>query len=83
MISHTVNAYLERLLKIIHRHGGDVVKFAGDAIMAVWEGDEQDLELNVLCAAQCVLVLQQEAGKTMWKGPICPLEFTVGCVVGR
>jgi class 3 adenylate cyclase len=63
VLSSVVNAYLERLLEIIHRHGGDVIKFAGDAIIVVWEGDEQELEINVLCAARCVLELQQKAGE--------------------
>jgi class 3 adenylate cyclase len=63
VMSSVVNAYLERLLQIIHRHGGDVIKFAGDAIIVVWEGDEQELEINVLCAARCVLELQQKAGE--------------------
>jgi class 3 adenylate cyclase len=63
VMSSVVNAYLERLLHIIHRHGGDVIKFAGDAIIVIWEGDEQELEINVLCAARCVLELQQKAGE--------------------
>jgi class 3 adenylate cyclase len=63
VMSSVVNAYLERLLQIIHRHGGDVIKFAGDAIIVIWEGDEQELEINVLCAARCVLELQQKAGE--------------------
>jgi class 3 adenylate cyclase len=30
-----LNAYLERMLKIIHRSGGDVLKFAGDALLCL------------------------------------------------
>ena len=40
-----------------------MVKFAGDAIMIVWYGDEQELELNVLCAAICATALQTKAGE--------------------
>lgn len=62
VISAAVNSYLTELLNIIKKHGGDVIKFAGDAILVVWEGDEQELEINVLCAARCVLELQRDAG---------------------
>jgi class 3 adenylate cyclase len=62
VISAAVNAYLSRLLKIIYQHGGDVVKFAGDAILVVWEGNEQELEINVVCAAYCAVQLQRQAG---------------------
>jgi hypothetical protein len=63
VMSSVVNAYLKRMLDIIHVHSGDVFKFAGDAILVVWAGDEQDLEINVLCAARCVLELQAKAGE--------------------
>jgi class 3 adenylate cyclase len=61
MISAVVNAYLDRLFEIPYDHGGDVINFAGDAIIAVWEGPEKDLEVNVLCAARCAVDLQQKA----------------------
>jgi hypothetical protein len=38
-----------------------VIKFAGDAIIVIWEGDEQELEINALCRLR-VLELQQKAG---------------------
>jgi class 3 adenylate cyclase len=54
-LSSVVNNYLSRLLDIVRDHGGDVVKFAGDAVLVVWQGEEKDVELNVMCAAQCVV----------------------------
>jgi class 3 adenylate cyclase len=63
VLSAAVNAYLSLLVRILREHGGDVVKFAGDAILAVWEGDEQELEINVLCAARCAVALQEQAGE--------------------
>ena len=62
-LSETVNAYLFRLLQIVADYGGDVIKFAGDAIMIVWYGVEQELEVNVLCAALCATELQTKAGE--------------------
>jgi class 3 adenylate cyclase len=35
VLSASVNAYLTRLLEIIYDHGGDVLTFAGDALLAV------------------------------------------------
>lgn len=61
-ISDCVNSYLSRLVRVLRAHGGDVVKFAGDALMVVWAGDASQLEVNVFCAARAALTLQKECG---------------------
>jgi class 3 adenylate cyclase len=76
-LSSVVNSYLSRILQIVHNHGGDVVKFAGDAVLVVWEGEEKDIELNVLCAAQCVIELQEKAGDHPVEGT--SLVFKIHC----
>jgi class 3 adenylate cyclase len=76
-LSSVVNSYLSRILQIVHNHGGDVVKFAGDAVLVVWEGEEKDIELNVLCAAQCVIELQEKAGAHPVEGT--SLIFKIHC----
>ena len=45
----------------MHDHGGDVVKFAGDAVLVLWEGSKKQLGLNVRCAARCVVEIQKNA----------------------
>src|SRR5512138_2188416 len=35
-LAHILNEYFGQLIDIIHNYGGDVVKFAGDAVIAVW-----------------------------------------------
>ena len=55
-------------MDIVHKWGGDVVKFAGDAILVVWEGNSEDLELNVVCSAKCALELQKRAGEHSVEG---------------
>ena len=35
-IANILNQYFGQLIDIIHNYGGDVVKFAGDAVIAVW-----------------------------------------------
>ena len=59
-----LNRYMERLVRIIARCGGDVFKFAGDAILVLWpptdnEPDEKELGLMVHRAAQvfyCLII---------------------------
>jgi class 3 adenylate cyclase len=35
-LARILNQYFGQLIDIIHKYGGDVVKFAGDALIAVW-----------------------------------------------
>ncbi len=55
-LTRILNSYFGRLIEIIHTHGGDVAKFAGDALLAVWRaGDEAALASCVHAAANCAL----------------------------
>ena len=78
-ISNEVNDYLSRLLQIVHSYGGDVVKFAGDAVLVVWEGTEEELEMNVLAAGVCALDLQEKAGHHSIEGT--DLAFRIHCAL--
>jgi class 3 adenylate cyclase len=82
-LSTVVNAYLERLLMIVHEYGGDVVKFAGDAILVAWEGDKDDLDLNVLCAAQCAKQMQKRAGSHSVEGTTLEFNIHIGLSCGQ
>ena len=35
-LSTAVNSYLRRILRVVKRHAGDIIKFAGDAVLCVW-----------------------------------------------
>ncbi len=71
MLSQLLNRYFGALIDIIIAHGGDVVKFASDALLALWpatlemSADEQAETLTkalaavTLRAAQCGLAAQQ------------------------
>uniref|UniRef100_A0A7S3P845 Guanylate cyclase domain-containing protein n=1 Tax=Amphora coffeiformis TaxID=265554 RepID=A0A7S3P845_9STRA len=76
-VSNVVNAYLGRLLLIVNAYGGDVVKFAGDAVLICWEGTEEELEMNVLSAAVCVMELQRKEGRYEIEGT--DLAFQIHC----
>jgi class 3 adenylate cyclase/predicted ATPase len=60
-LSRALNAYFDRLLSIVDAHGGDPIKFAGDAILAVWSADanKEGLATATLAAARCGLALQE------------------------
>ena len=58
--SRLLNAYLGVLIDEVSAHGGDVVKFAGDGLFALWPADEDDgLATATRRAAQCALAVQQ------------------------
>jgi len=60
-LTGVLNAYFARLITLIDEHGGDVVKFAGDAMTALWSTEvlEEDLAAVTLRAAHCGLVVQE------------------------
>ncbi len=57
-----LNDYFGQLTALIAEHGGDVVKFAGDALLAIWPVGKTDADARtaVLRAAQCGMVAQKE-----------------------
>jgi class 3 adenylate cyclase len=58
-LTRLLNAYFGQLIDVVTAHGGDVVKFAGDALLAVWQnGDGDDLACFTRRAAQCALEVQ-------------------------
>ncbi len=66
-ITAIVNAYFECLVATVKAHGGDVLKFAGDAILAIFLAqDESDepapLHTATQRAAQCALMVQNDMG---------------------
>jgi class 3 adenylate cyclase/tetratricopeptide (TPR) repeat protein len=57
-LTAALNAYFDRLIEQIAAHGGDVVKMAGDALIAVWPVvEEGTLAEATLRAATCGLVV--------------------------
>ena len=43
-LSRMLNSYFGRMIDMIYEGGGDVVKFAGDALLVVWRKREEDEE---------------------------------------
>jgi len=48
-----LNAYLQRQTEVVHKHGGDIDKFVGDELMALFDGPDAELRA-VRCAVEMV-----------------------------
>jgi predicted ATPase/class 3 adenylate cyclase len=62
VLTRELNTYFGQLIDLITTHGGDVIKFAGDALTAVWPAaigsDLEALPLAAQQAAACTLAIQ-------------------------
>lgn len=59
-LTRLLNAYFGQFIDLIQVHGGDIVKFAGDALLALWPVGvtDEDLATVTYRAAQCGLLVQ-------------------------
>ncbi len=65
-INAALNGYLGKLIETVTDHGGDVIKFAGDALICIWDGTGTGQSSAVRAAAACGLRAQKElAGFTV------------------
>jgi class 3 adenylate cyclase/tetratricopeptide (TPR) repeat protein len=60
-LTQILNAYFGRIITLILSQGGDVVKFAGDALLALWPVTQESMTLAqaTLQAAHCTQGIQQ------------------------
>ncbi len=59
-LTRLLNAYLGQLVELVTGSGGDVLKFAGDAVLALWQADgEAALPDSVVRACSCALAIQE------------------------
>ncbi len=65
-LTQHLNTYFGQLIELITAHGGDIVKFAGDALIAIWpiftpaaQNPSELFSAAVYRAAQCSLAVQQ------------------------
>ena len=56
-LTELLNDYFGRLVAVVDVHGGDVVKFAGDAILAIWAANDARPDEAAARAAACGLAL--------------------------
>ena len=55
----TLNTYLGSLIELIYGHGGDIIKFAGDAFLALWKTDKSSFLCHTIHnVIACALIIQ-------------------------
>ncbi len=85
-----LNDFLGRFIEIVTAHGGEVVKFAGDAVLTMWParetpgptfGADRELAVTVRRAALCALDLQRTLHR--YRSPAGPqLSMQIGIGAG-
>lgn len=80
-LTRVLNDYFGRVIDSIGENGGDIVRFAGDAILAVWPvARESDLRDATRAAAGCALSLQAElSGYRTDAGMPLAMKISIGC----
>jgi class 3 adenylate cyclase/predicted ATPase len=58
-LTQVLNRHFGRLINLITAHGGEVMKFAGDAVLAFWPAQSENVSEPVLRAANCGLAAQE------------------------
>ncbi len=80
---HQLNSYFEQLVRLIAAQGGDVFKFAGDALIVLWPESKEDLATRTRRAAQCALDIQKNLDRAeLSKDPPVSLSIKLGVGVG-
>lgn len=86
-LAFCLNRYMEQLINVIGNNGGDIFKFAGDALLVIWpeedEKDETKREANLIStcrrAIQCALSIQNKLNNLeMVKGKILSVKVGIG-----
>jgi class 3 adenylate cyclase/tetratricopeptide (TPR) repeat protein len=82
-LTQLLNDYFGRVIEIVCAQGGDVVRFAGDALLIVWTADAPDeVALATKRAAQCALDLQRDLDGYKTSGGV-PLALKIGIGSGE
>jgi class 3 adenylate cyclase len=84
-LSEAVNAYFEAILSVVvAQYGGDVITFAGDAVVACFcASDGRSPSDCALLAAACALDLQRKCGMSPVKGTDLAFRLHIGITFGE
>ena len=78
-----INDYFVKLLAVVSAHGGEVVAFAGDALVAIWVADsDAALRDSVVASASCATAIQRNLDQYS-AGDEIHLRLRVGLGVGQ
>lgn len=57
-----INKFFDKIIRIVHFWGGDIIKFSGDALTVVWPVDDEedeDRREDTIVDGGCVFVVGQ------------------------
>ena len=79
-LAFCLNRYMELLINIIGKNGGDIIKFAGDALLVIWPQEKRGDEINSCRRAlQCALQIITKLDKLeMIQGRILSVKVGLG-----
>ncbi len=90
-LAHILNDYFGKMIDVIHEYGGDVVKFAGDALIVTWRIDsgpgtadsasEENQRQMTLRAVECSLRIRERVLNYTAEGS--PLYVKMALATGR
>jgi len=81
-LTDVLNRQFGRWIELVGERGGEVVKFAGDALLALWWARDGGLEAAAASASDCALAIQESmAGRPRVQG--VSLSLRVGVGAGR
>ncbi|XP_019386392.1 PREDICTED: adenylate cyclase type 10 [Crocodylus porosus] len=61
-LTQTLNHYVGDIVEEVLIHGGDILNFAGDALLALWRVERSHLSHIITLALQCSLSIQEAYG---------------------
>jgi class 3 adenylate cyclase len=77
-LTELLNDCFGELVELVGTYGGEVVKFAGDALVAIWPADDDDSGVTAW-AARCGLAMQQSLhGREFAAGAQLSVRIAVG-----
>jgi class 3 adenylate cyclase/tetratricopeptide (TPR) repeat protein len=77
-----LNGYFGQLTALVMSYGGEVIDFAGDALLAIWPVANEDLRIITIRAAQCGLAMQRMLEDYSTVEGVRVLSLRVGVGVG-
>jgi adenylate cyclase len=84
-VAQALNAYFTRMTHTVHRHGGTLDKFIGDAVMAFWNAPMAE-PAHAARALACAQDMQRDmqALRSQWQGtPFAALHLRIGLHTGE
>ena len=80
-LTFCINRYMEQIINIISANGGDIFKFAGDALMVIWppDGSTNFLQRTCIRACQCAMDIINKLDKMeLVKGKTLSVKIGIG-----